>query len=402
MCHLQGWTLKGLDFLKTEKFVYGLYQSLVFGGDKVSGQSIQCQVDGRILKDQESSYFYSKQNPDPGKSCEDYKKSRKCVGGQLTGLSAYHYNQCTDILENGKLVCNSDGVSAVEGAAGKFFSMQYVKSQSECDQYVLDVPCVRQKDHQAGFEFNQNQHFGECKPGAICKDPVDSNKVYQHGDVVIFSNIENPALGQECSSLNTIPRECYNGEFNKDATYKYSGTNPQSLIGGCVNSTGKSCDKNHINLLGQSETISIPNGQVVIYYKTAKCDQDKADFRCDEGVLKDSQGVTVQVNDLKESEYQYDQCVPEGKYCKYDSVQSENAVVTQWAKPSSADCSEKLEKSCLPGNLRPSFEGFPSLDCVPKGENLAKPSNTAVMNKVSCNYQSEGQLCPSESDGQIT
>jgi hypothetical protein len=85
--------------LKNEKFIYGVYQGLLFTvgfvtllsfqncskslkanvvqqaskAGAVGGESVKCELDGKSLNDQESNYFYSSQQPPDGKTCDEIK-----------------------------------------------------------------------------------------------------------------------------------------------------------------------------------------------------------------------------------------------------------------------------------------------------------------------------------------
>ena len=92
--------------LKNEKFIYGFYQGLLFAAGFITlfsfqncskslkanviqqaskagivgGQSVKCELDGKVLKDQESNFFYSSQLPPMVKLATKLKEIESALG----------------------------------------------------------------------------------------------------------------------------------------------------------------------------------------------------------------------------------------------------------------------------------------------------------------------------------
>ncbi len=360
-------------------------------GDGV--QSVKkCELDGKYLDDQESKYFYSSQTPPVGKTCDEIKGNRKCVGGQLTGLSAYRYNECTDVLENGTLVCNSDGVSASEGAFGVFYSEQFLNSDSECKDHEIRASCIRNQNNVASFSFADDNHFGSCKAGRACTDPKVAGKSYPHGAIVVFSKEQQPIVGGSCSSDNVHvqSRKCYNGVFQGDGSFVYSDpSNSQNPIGGCKNPEATACNKTNATGMG-----SIPENMTVTYFSidhegsaaNQKCDNNKKTFTCKKGTLTDDNGNDVTASSLSpESSYKFENCVPQDQYCD-NNTPSNDPRFSRWITGTSYNCASEVQTISCQSNRVPTDDMFDkdhrAKSCKALGEDTSKPKFIGAVESV--------------------
>lgn len=235
-----------------------------------------CVAGGVMIANGATANFYSSSYVPQGSNCEQYRQTRQCINGSLSGSSAYSYSSCVVGQSNLPGSCTIDGATLLNGESRSLYKRDLASFGTQCESGVRTCS-------NGVLTGSSDYRYTACNVATAPSTCSLDGKVIAHGSSTTFYTQKNVLFGQNCSAFAGT-RACDNGDLKGDSDYRYAT---------CSAAGAKSCTV-VATVDGKVATTTVAHGaskdfwsQETVPY-TASCATYKLTRTCNDGVLTGS------------------------------------------------------------------------------------------------------------------
>lgn len=283
-----------------------------------------CILNGILVPNGTTKDFYTKSTVLFGQSCDAIKQSRTCTNSVLSGTSTYQYGACK--VGDAKN-CTLNGKTVEHGKGEKFYSVNSVKYNQDCETYAQHRMC-----NDGVLSGSPSYSFASCTKAEEKNCTLDG-QTFAPGKHKVYSR-STVAVGQKCGSVAEI-RTCRNGAWTNDDT----GDGKKYNKARCAQEGKAWC---------KEDKLYVKHGNSALFYATRTVDFGKT---CALAISRKCSNGTLSGN----SAYKYRSCAPEApSSCTLDGKTVKHGE--KW-KFFSAEQGSEEEKCAVLAKERTCYDG---------------------------------------------
>lgn len=180
-----------------------------------------CAVSGTNIPNGTTQTLFSRTSVDQDDSCNDYRQERTCVNGTLSGSSSYRYLDCSVDKPDS---CRLDGVTVSDGTSRTFYAQKVVSGTATCSSVSQTRTC-----DDGDLSGDSEYEYASCTAGACL---IEGGTTITNGSSTKLYFAQNIPSNEQCSSYSQT-RTCTSGVLSGSDAYKYPSCSPVAS-GSCV------------------------------------------------------------------------------------------------------------------------------------------------------------------------
>lgn len=323
-----------------------------------------CVAGGVVVANGSTANFYSTSFVQQGSSCEQYRQTRQCINGVLSGNTAYSYSSCVVGQSNLPGSCTIDGTTFMNGETRSLYRRDVAPFGGQCESGLRT--CSN------GVLTGSNDYrYTFCSVANAPSTCSLDGKVVAHGSSTTFYTQKNVLFGQNCSAFAGT-RACDDGDLEGDRDYRYAT---------CSAAGAKSCTV-VATVDGKVATTTVAHGSSKDFWSresvsyTDSCNTYKLTRTCNDGVLTGSAANKFPACEI----------IPE-KTCTIDGITvAGSATRTFYTARTNANCSNiDQARKCNNGVLS-GIATYQYAYCAPTGQRYCVLDEVYVAHNASRDF----------------
>ena len=168
-----------------------------------------CTLDNVTIAHTAKYTFYSARSVASGASCSSLGQERTCTDGTLSGTATNQYSVCAP---TGTRWCLLDGKYTGHNTSGTYYSQKTVPFGNSCSQFSQTRLCT-----DGTLAGSSSYQYASCSASTAAACTLDG-KTVDHGASAAFYSVTAPPTGETCEAYQQI-RYCNDGFLSGSASF---------------------------------------------------------------------------------------------------------------------------------------------------------------------------------------